>query len=117
MDGFVSLQEYMAFMISRETENIQSISDIIQAFRALTHEGEKPYITSAEIYAVSNTPRLLLTTATYRPPPAAPPPTPLPTAPPRPTTAPNQTDSTTIAVPHQAPGTGRCQFSSFVVTE
>ena len=52
MDGLVSLQEYMAFMISRETENIQSISDIIQAFKALTQEGEKPYITSSEIYAV-----------------------------------------------------------------
>jgi len=51
MDGLVSLQEYMAFMISRETENIQSISDIIQAFKALTQEGEKPYITSSEIYA------------------------------------------------------------------
>ena len=48
----MSLQEYMAFMISRETENIQSISDIIQAFKALTQEGEKPYITSSEIYAV-----------------------------------------------------------------
>ena len=53
MDGLVSLQEYMAFMISRETENIQSISDIIQAFKALTHGGEKPCITSSEIYAVS----------------------------------------------------------------
>lgn len=52
MDGLVSLQEYMAFMISRETENIQSISDIIQAFRALTQNAEKPYITSNEIYAV-----------------------------------------------------------------
>ncbi|KAF6025615.1 alpha-Spec [Bugula neritina] len=51
MDGLVSLQEYMAFMISRETENIQSISDIIQAFRALTQNAEKPYITSNEIYA------------------------------------------------------------------
>lgn len=52
MDGLVSLQEYMAFMISRETENIQSISDIVQAFKALTHDAEKPYITSAEIYSV-----------------------------------------------------------------
>ncbi|XP_067948494.1 spectrin alpha chain-like isoform X2 [Watersipora subatra] len=51
MDGLVSLQEYMAFMISRETENIQSISDLIQAFKALTHGGEKPYITSSEIYS------------------------------------------------------------------
>ncbi|GFO16769.1 spectrin alpha chain [Plakobranchus ocellatus] len=51
-DGFVSLQEYMAFMISRETENVQSSSEVEQAFRALT-SGEKPYITAQELYAVS----------------------------------------------------------------
>ena len=51
-DGQVSLQEYMAFMISRETENVQSSSDVEQAFRALT-SGEKPYITANELYAVS----------------------------------------------------------------
>ncbi|KAK3088368.1 hypothetical protein FSP39_018301 [Pinctada imbricata] len=49
-DGHVSLQEYMAFMISRETENVQSSSDVEQAFRALT-SGEKPYITATELYA------------------------------------------------------------------
>ncbi|KAK7505097.1 hypothetical protein BaRGS_00003667 [Batillaria attramentaria] len=49
-DGFVSLQEYMAFMISRETENVQSSSEVEQAFRALT-SGEKPYITTQELYA------------------------------------------------------------------
>lgn len=50
-DGHVSLQEYMAFMISRETENVQSSSDVEQAFRALT-SGDKPYITAQELYAV-----------------------------------------------------------------
>ncbi|XP_062606729.1 spectrin alpha chain-like isoform X6 [Saccostrea cucullata] len=49
-DGHVSLQEYMAFMISRETENVQSSSDVEQAFRALT-SGDKPYITAQELYA------------------------------------------------------------------
>ncbi|KAL5013103.1 hypothetical protein ScPMuIL_011654 [Solemya velum] len=49
-DGFVSLQEYMAFMISRETENVQSSSDVEQAFRALT-SGEKSFITAQELYA------------------------------------------------------------------
>ncbi|XP_052834596.1 spectrin alpha chain isoform X3 [Octopus bimaculoides] len=49
-DGQVSLQEYMAFMISRETENVQSSSEVEQAFRALT-SGEKPYITAQELYA------------------------------------------------------------------
>jgi spectrin alpha len=49
-DGYVSLQEYMAFMISRETENVQSWQDVEAAFRALT-SGEKPYITAQELYA------------------------------------------------------------------
>ncbi|KAH3802147.1 hypothetical protein DPMN_155818 [Dreissena polymorpha] len=49
-DGHVSLQEYMAFMISRETENVQSSSEVEQAFRALTSR-DKPYITSQELYA------------------------------------------------------------------
>ena len=44
----------MAFMISRETENVQSSTEVENAFRALT-SGEKPYITSQELYAVSNT--------------------------------------------------------------
>ena len=51
----MSLQEYMAFMISRETENVQSSSEVEQAFRALT-SGEKPYITAQELYAVSLAP-------------------------------------------------------------
>lgn len=37
-------------MISRETENVQSSSDVEQAFRALT-SGDKPYITAQELYA------------------------------------------------------------------
>ncbi|KAH3802066.1 hypothetical protein DPMN_155734 [Dreissena polymorpha] len=40
----------MAFMISRETENVQSSSEVEQAFRALT-SGDKLYITSQELYA------------------------------------------------------------------
>jgi len=49
-DGFVSLQEYMAFMISRETENVQSAREVIDAFKALT-TGEKQYITATELFA------------------------------------------------------------------
>ena len=51
-DGHVSLQEYMAFMISRETENVQYSSEVVEAFRALT-SGDKPYITAQKLYAVS----------------------------------------------------------------
>ena len=49
-DGMVSLQEYMAFMISQETENVQSSQDVEAAFHALTL-GEKPYIFGQEHYA------------------------------------------------------------------
>lgn len=51
-DGHVSLQEYMAFMISRETENVKSSEEIESAFRALSSEG-KPYVTKEELYQVS----------------------------------------------------------------
>lgn len=42
----------MAFMISRETENVQSSSEVVEAFKALT-SGDKPFITAQELYAVS----------------------------------------------------------------
>uniref|UniRef100_A0A673AS36 Spectrin alpha chain, non-erythrocytic 1 n=1 Tax=Sphaeramia orbicularis TaxID=375764 RepID=A0A673AS36_9TELE len=48
-DGNVSLQEYMAFMISRETENVKSSEEIESAFRALSTEN-KPYVTKEELY-------------------------------------------------------------------
>ncbi|KAK9511531.1 hypothetical protein O3M35_000170 [Rhynocoris fuscipes] len=49
-DGYVSLQEYMAFMISKETENVQSSEEIEIAFRAIT-AGDRPYVTKEELYA------------------------------------------------------------------
>lgn len=54
-DGNVSLQEYMAFMISRETENVKSSEEIESAFRALSSES-KPYVTKEELYQVSPAP-------------------------------------------------------------
>ncbi|KAE8583018.1 hypothetical protein XENTR_v10020411 [Xenopus tropicalis] len=48
-DGHVSLQEYMAFMISRETENVKSSEEIESAFRALSTD-QKPYVTKEELY-------------------------------------------------------------------
>ncbi len=38
----------MAFMISKETENVQSSEEIENAFRAITQERE--YVTRAELY-------------------------------------------------------------------
>jgi spectrin alpha len=52
-DGYVNLQEFMAFMISRETENISSVADVINAFKALTENSERSYITKEELAAVS----------------------------------------------------------------
>src|SRR5271156_5163299 len=42
-DGHVSLQEYMAFMISRETENVRSSEEIENAFRAIA-ANERAYV-------------------------------------------------------------------------
>lgn len=50
-DGQVSLQEYMAFLISRETENVQSSEDIEQAFKAITLNGDRQYVTSDELFS------------------------------------------------------------------
>ncbi|XP_046383507.1 spectrin alpha chain [Ischnura elegans] len=49
-DGYVSLQEYMAFMIGKETENVRSSEEIENAFRAIT-AGDGPYVTKEELYA------------------------------------------------------------------
>ena len=38
-------------MISRETENVTSIQEVENAFKALSEEG-KPYLTKQEIYQV-----------------------------------------------------------------
>ncbi len=51
-DNFVNLQDYMAFMISRETDNISSVEDVINAFKALTENGDRPYITREELSVV-----------------------------------------------------------------
>ncbi|XP_055377124.1 spectrin alpha chain isoform X3 [Condylostylus longicornis] len=49
-DGYVSLQEYIAFMISKETENVQSYEEIENAFRAIT-ASDRPYVTKEELYS------------------------------------------------------------------
>jgi len=43
------LQDYMAYMISKETENVQSSEEIETAFRAITSERE--FVTQEELYA------------------------------------------------------------------
>merc|ERR1712045_775495 len=48
-DGSIHLQDYMAFMISKETENVQSFEDVENAFKTITNERE--FITKEELYA------------------------------------------------------------------
>lgn len=48
----VTLQNYIAFMISRETENVRSSEEVENAFRAIA-ANERPYVTSEELYQVS----------------------------------------------------------------
>ncbi|XP_065068119.1 spectrin alpha chain, non-erythrocytic 1-like [Rhopilema esculentum] len=49
-DGKVSMNEYIAFMISRETENVHSAKEVVDAFKAITEGGAKPYVTEEELY-------------------------------------------------------------------
>ena len=51
-NGYITLEDYISFMISRETENIQSLSEVEGAFRAITVNGDKLYVTKDEIFQV-----------------------------------------------------------------
>lgn len=51
-DGVVSMGEYMAFMISRETENVGSSQEVENAFMALTEGGKRKYVTESDLYQV-----------------------------------------------------------------
>jgi spectrin alpha len=46
-DGYVSHGEFMSFMIARETENVESASEVVSAFRAAA--GDKPYVTLEDL--------------------------------------------------------------------
>ena len=50
----------MSFMISRETENVGSSQEVINAFKALTEGGKRPYVTEAELYQVIFFPFVML---------------------------------------------------------
>lgn len=52
-DGYITLQDYMAFMISRETENVSTSEDIENAFRAIATDG-RPFVTAEDLYSVSH---------------------------------------------------------------
>lgn len=47
--GYVTLQDFMAYMISKETENVRSKEEVLQAFKALTTD-ERAYLNSDDLY-------------------------------------------------------------------
>ena len=47
----IELSKSPQFMISRTTENVASTDELTEAFRSLTEDGNKPYITASELYA------------------------------------------------------------------
>ena len=49
-NGFVSKEDYLTFMISRETENVDSAQEVEEAFRAITEGGDKPYVTEGSCH-------------------------------------------------------------------
>lgn len=49
--GFVYLTDFIAMMIAKETDNISSQEEVINAFRSITND--RPYITIEELNAVS----------------------------------------------------------------
>lgn len=48
--GYVEMQEFINYMIAKETENVSSRLDVEEAFKALCREG-RPYITRDELYS------------------------------------------------------------------
>uniref|UniRef100_A0A1I8HD84 Spectrin alpha chain n=1 Tax=Macrostomum lignano TaxID=282301 RepID=A0A1I8HD84_9PLAT len=48
--GYVEMQEFINYMIMKETENVSSRLDVEEAFKALCREG-RPYITRDELYS------------------------------------------------------------------
>ena len=52
---YISLEDYMSFMISRETENVGSMTEVESAFQAITSGGDKPFVTQEELLQVRDT--------------------------------------------------------------
>ena len=50
--GHTTFEDYMTFMISKETDNIQSIAEVEEAFRAIAANRDKPYVTKEELLQV-----------------------------------------------------------------
>lgn len=51
-DGKVSINEYTMFMIERETSKVKGTSNVISAFKKISSQEDKPYLTKKDI--VSN---------------------------------------------------------------
>eukprot|EP00049_Salpingoeca_infusionum_P019358 m.361515 g.361515 ORF g.361515 m.361515 type:complete len:2425 (-) comp19658_c0_seq1:287-7561(-) len=55
-DGAVSQAEFMSFMISRETANVESSSEVVSAFKSAA--SEKPYVTREDLIKVLSEPEV-----------------------------------------------------------
>ena len=51
-NGFVTKEDYLTFMISRETENVDSAQEVEEAFKAITDGGDKPFVTESQLQQV-----------------------------------------------------------------
>ena len=51
--GYITSEEYMSFLISRETDNVQTMAEIEDAFAAISGEREKLYVTREELLQVT----------------------------------------------------------------
>ena len=51
--GSITFEDYMSFMISKESDNVQSITEIEESFRAIVADREQPYVTREELSQVS----------------------------------------------------------------
>lgn len=51
-NGHITKEDYMTFMISRETENVDSVQEVEEAFKTITEGGDKPFVTEAQLKQV-----------------------------------------------------------------
>ena len=64
-NGFVTKEDYLTFMISRETENVDSAQEVEEAFRAITNGGDKPFVTESQLQQVNVVVRYLISFSVY----------------------------------------------------
>ena len=64
-NGFVTKEDYLTFMISRETENVDSAQEVEGAFKAITDGGDKPFVTESQLQQVNVVVTYLISFSVY----------------------------------------------------